>query len=110
MLYCNIIPTYLPVLQKCVSEKLWIRQNRIYYGPYDWAYNFGTAWSLEDLSERVADPYVLLEQGRKILEANPDSERLRLRYDHFHTRVTEYYRSDKDARLLESIRTGRWVK
>jgi len=43
------------------------------------------------------------------LEEKPNLEAFRARYNDLLFRVTEYYKADKDQKLLKSIELGIWV-
>lgn len=102
--YFNLAGTYLPTLQQCVRERLWIHTSRRWHGPYDWAWKFGVTYFGLDWQPKVADPYELISKARAAVLTETQAAAL----EKFQKRVDDYYRAGKDQLLLKSIETGLW--
>lgn len=124
--YFNLAGTYIPFLQRCVAERLWIHTSQRWHGPYDWAWRFGVTNFGLDWIPTLADPYALITQARQDISAGkpldfpsqsgykgivPEpvpTEKVLVSLEKFQKRVDDYYISGKDALLLKSIETGIW--
>lgn len=101
---------YPDVVKKSAEQRLWIKEKNTFYGPYDWAWEFGMPWRMADWQPVTANPFELLEQGMRVLEKDP-THRMKIdRYNRFFERVRDYYLSDKDQKILSSIETRIWVE
>ena len=100
---------YPEVVKKCAEERLWIKEQSTFYGPYDWAWQYGLPFRMNGWEPITASPFQLLDEGMRVLEKNSGNERLLVRYNRFFERVKEYYLSNKDEKILQSIETGLWV-
>jgi hypothetical protein len=101
----NLAGPYQSFLRQCASQKLWIRTNRSWHGPYDWAYRFGVSYFGLDWEPVLEDPYLLIS-GAKATDLSLSQ---RAAVEKFEARVDAYYSSDKDLLLVKSIETGFWT-
>lgn len=101
---------YPDLVKKCAEERLWIKQYKTFYGPYDWAWEYGVSYRSLDWEAVTANPFQLLEEGMRIIEQDPTNERKIARYNRFFERVRDYYLAGKDEKVLKSIETGIWVE
>lgn len=103
-IYCNLIPDNKPVLKSCVADRMWIRTNGRWYGPYDWAWRYGVSYFGRNWQPTVADPYELINKAK----ARTLTETQAAALEKFQKRVDDYYNLGKDQLLLKSIETGLW--
>ena len=102
--FFNLAAHYTPTLHRCIADRLWIRTNQRWHGPYDWAMEFGVSFFGFDWSPTLADPYQLIADSRK----GKLTEKQAIAVEKFESRVNAYYNSGKDELLLKSIETGHW--
>lgn len=108
MKHFNMAGDYGPLLRRCVAEKLWIRESKIWWGPYDWAEQYAHTWIQSVDKPTLADPFQLLREALLLIEQNATPAKI-ARYHAFHQRVLEYYLAGKDAKLLKSMETKIWI-
>src|SRR5690606_4860903 len=108
MKYCNLM--YPEVVKRCAEERLWIKQYQTFYGPYDWAWEYGISFRMVGWQPVTANPFQLLEEGMRVIEKDPTNQRQIDRYNHFFARVRDYYLAGKDEKMLKSLETGIWVE
>lgn len=124
--YVNLDAGRIQLLRRCVAEQLWIRTNRRWFGPYDWAREFSSTFFGLDWEPTLANPRELIAKARQDIECGkpltfpsqngPKAitqeevplDRAILAIKNFEARVDAYYNSEKDALLLKSIDTGLW--
>ena len=96
---------YEPFLRKCVAEKLWIKEMRQWWGPYDWAWKFSVVYLGADYVPQLGNPYELIAEARA-KDLTPSQAQA---VDRFEARVNEYYSSGKDQKLIQTIEGRVWV-
>ena len=101
----NLAGDYEVFLLKCIEERLWIRQQRRWWGAYDWAWEFGVSWVGFNYAPTLGDPFGLITEAR-MNDLSPDQLTA---VDRFEIRVRDYYASGKDEKLLKTMETRVWV-
>lgn len=105
MKYFNQAGNYEPFLRKCIKEKLWVKENRIWWGPYDWAWRYAVVNMGNKYVPVLGNPLQMIAEARA--KELTDAQIATL--DRFEMRVNAYYAEGKDEKLSRTMDTKLWV-
>ncbi len=105
MKYFNQAGDYESFLRKCIVEKLWIKEKRIWWGPYDWAWRYAVVHMGNQYAPVLGNPYQMIADAR----AKKLTDEQIAALDRFESRVNAYYAEGKDEKLLKTMDTRLWV-